>query len=287
MFFSCSHKKRTKRMRDRSGRSDLCKRSAFTRCSRHVFAQASLCKPRRNTQRGCRLRLIGFAPAGAGGFRGFCLRAGATADRFCACGRGKSTHRSPRAADGKPYAVSVFSAAVRPARDKVPCRTDFSLRRAPPYFLSTGQENVREPHFSRLFFAQTVKRCACGFFFVLFLSAKKKNILSFSKRGERCSFLRKEKRTKRFTEASASDSHPAADSRVHTAPGMTDSRVFRVRRHSPCGCRPRLIGLRLRARGKGKPSQKNGRRCVRFSFILFRKGGRLRRRVPAGCRHAR
>ena len=64
-------------------------------------------------------------------------------------------------ANWKPYAVSVFSAAVCPARDKVPCRTDFSLRRAP-----------------RLFFAHTVKRCACGFFFVLFLSAKKKNILS-------------------------------------------------------------------------------------------------------------
>ena len=84
-------------MRDRSGRSDFCKRFAFTRCSRHVFAQASLCKPRQqgkaesgfipvcaflrvfslsqcnaehcraNTQRGRRLRLIGFAPAGAGG----------------------------------------------------------------------------------------------------------------------------------------------------------------------------------------------------------------------------
>lgn len=67
MFFSCSLGKRTKRMRDRSGRSDFCKRFAFTRCSRHVFAQASLCKPRRNTQRGRRLRLIGFAPAGAGG----------------------------------------------------------------------------------------------------------------------------------------------------------------------------------------------------------------------------
>ena len=120
MFFSCSHKKRTKRMRDRSGRSDLYKRSAFTRCSRHVFAQASLCKPRRqskaesgfipvcsflcvfslsqcnashcraNTQRGCCLRLIGFAPAGAGEFCGLCLRAGAICGwELHACGYGR------------------------------------------------------------------------------------------------------------------------------------------------------------------------------------------------------
>ena len=72
-----------------------------------------------------------------------------------------------------------------PARDKVPRRTDFPLRRAPPYFLSTGRENVREPHSPWLFFAQMVKRHACGFFFVLFLSAKKKNrTLSLSQREE-------------------------------------------------------------------------------------------------------
>ena len=241
---------------------------------------------------GCHLRL--GAPrlrVREGSAVSVCGRVPSAAGSSHACGRGKSTHRSPRAADGKPYAESAFSAAICPARDKVPRRTDFSLRRAPPYFLSTGQENVREPHSPRLFFAQTVKRYACGFFFVLFLCGKKKNKdFPLLEKGKRCSFLRKEKRTKRFTEASASDSHPAADSRVHTAPGMTDSRVFRVRRHSPCGCRPRLIGLRLRARGKGKPSQKkkkNGRIRVRFSFISFRKGGRLRRRVPAGCRHAR
>ena len=90
---------------------------------------------------------------------------------------------------------------------------------------------MREPHSLRLFFAQMVKRYACGFFFVLFLSAKKKNKdFSLLGKGERCSFLRKEKRTGRFTEAPASDSHPAAGSHVHTAPVMTDSRVLRVRR---------------------------------------------------------
>ena len=140
-------------------------------------------------------------------------------------------HDSPRAANWKPYAVSVFSAAVCPARDKVPCRTDFSLRRAPPYFLSTGQENVREPHSPRLFFAQTVKRCACGFFFVLFLCGKKKNKdFPLLEKGKRCSFLRKEKRTGRFTEIPASDSQPQDGSHIHTAPVMTDSRVLRVHR---------------------------------------------------------
>ena len=83
-------------MRDRSGRSDFCKRFAFTHCSRHVFSQTSLCKPRRqgkaesgfipvcsflcvfslsqcnashcraNMQRGHRLQLGAPTPAGAG-----------------------------------------------------------------------------------------------------------------------------------------------------------------------------------------------------------------------------
>ena len=96
-------------MRDRSGRSDLCKRFAFTHCSRHVFAQASLCKPRQqgkaesgfipvcaflcvfslsqcnathcraNSPCGCRLRLIAPTPAGAGG-RAVC--AGGCGDAF-------------------------------------------------------------------------------------------------------------------------------------------------------------------------------------------------------------
>ena len=105
--FSCSLGKRTKRMRDRSGRSDLCKRFAFTRCSRHVFAQASLCKPRRqgkaesgfipvcsflcvfslsqcnashcraNMQRGRRLRLIAPTPPARGDFAVFAHESGA------------------------------------------------------------------------------------------------------------------------------------------------------------------------------------------------------------------
>ena len=100
-------------------------------------------------------------------------------------GHGKNSHNNPRATDLRPYAVLAFSAALHPARDKVPRRTDFPLRRAPPYFLSTGRENVREPHSPWLFFAQMVKRHACGFFFVLFLSAKKKNrTLSLSQREE-------------------------------------------------------------------------------------------------------
>ena len=100
-------------------------------------------------------------------------------------GHGKNSHNNPRATDLRPYAVLAFSAALHPARDKVPRRTDFPLRRAPPYFLSIGQENVREPHSPWLFFAQMVKRHACGFFFVLFLSAKKKNrTLSLSQREE-------------------------------------------------------------------------------------------------------
>lgn len=106
--------------------------------------------------------------------------------------------------DLRPYAVLVFSAALHPARDKVPRRTDFPLRRAPPYFLSIGQENVREPHSPWLFFAQMVKRHACGFFFVLFLSAKKKDkgFLPFPK-GETMSFsCSPGKRTKRMRDRS-------------------------------------------------------------------------------------
>ena len=98
----------------------------------------------------------------------------------------------------------VFSAALHPARDKVPRRTDFPLRRAPPYFLSIGQENVREPHSPWLFFAQMVKRHACGFFFVLFLSAKKKDkgFLPFPK-GETMFFsCSPGKRTKRMRDRS-------------------------------------------------------------------------------------
>ena len=162
MFFSCSHKKRTKRMRDRSGRSDLCKRFAFTRCSRHVFAQASLCKPRRNTQRGRRLRLIGFAPAGAGGFFGNPSRTG----------QGPLPHR-------------LFAAACSAA-----------------LFCTKGQ----------------AMRLRLLFRSFSFRKEKEQGLLPF---------------------------------------------------------------------GKGKPSQKNGRIRVRFFFISFRKGGRLHRRVPAGCRHAR
>ena len=55
-------------------------------------------------------------------------------------------------------------------------------------------------------------------------------MLSLWGKGERCSFLWKEKRTGRFTEATASDSQPQDGSRIHTAPVMTDSRVLRVRR---------------------------------------------------------
>ena len=62
-----------------------------------------------------------------------------------------------------------------------------------------------------------------------FRKEKEQGLLLLGKE-ERCSFLRKEKRTGRFTEAPASDSHPAADSRVHMAPVMTASRVLRVRR---------------------------------------------------------
>ena len=124
-------------------------------------------------------------------------------------GHGKNSHNNPRAADLRPYAVLAFSAALHPARDKVPRRTDFPLRRAPPYFLSTGRENVREPHSPWLFFAQMVKRHACGFFFVLFLSAKKKNrtlslfqmeenpLLFYQKRP--FFYLRKQKSTKKAT----------------------------------------------------------------------------------------
>ena len=156
VFFSCSLGKRTKRMRDRSGRSDLCKRSAFTRCSRHVFAQASLCKPRRqgkaesgfipvcsflcvfslsqcnvshcraNMQRGCCLRLIGFAPAGAGMlFISGCFRSNPKSlsaeeilsGAFCAVRTGWYSmcrlfpHRSTRQKQGRiflPYIYCVF-----------------------------------------------------------------------------------------------------------------------------------------------------------------------------------
>ena len=106
--------------------------------------------------------------------------------------------------DLRPYAVLVFSAALHPARDKVPRRTDFPLRRAPPYFLSTGQENVREPHSPWLFFAQMVKRHACGFFFVLFLSAKKKDkgFLPFPKGGMVFFSCSPGKRTKRMRDRS-------------------------------------------------------------------------------------
>ena len=119
-------------------------------------------------------------------------------------GHGKNSHNNPRATDLRPYAVLAFSAALHPARDKVPRRTDFPLRRAPPYFLSTGRENVREPHSPWLFFAQMVKRHACGFFFVLFLSAKKKDkgFLPFPKGGMVSFSCSPGKRTKRMRDRS-------------------------------------------------------------------------------------
>ena len=69
-----------------------------------------------------------------------------------------------------------------------------------------------------------------------------------------CTFLRKEKSTKRFTETLVSDSHTSAGKHIHTAPNRRNRALACALRHSPCGGSVWLGSPRPQAQGARRMS---------------------------------
>ena len=142
--------------------------------------------------------------------------------------------------------------------------------------------------------AQTIERNVRGFFSFFSCSYKKRTRFSPLQRRRYVLFSAGRKDTKRAVEATASNSHPSAEKRIHTGSQQTEPRT--------CVRSPSFAVRELSAAGKPAPAGARRAPCERPPARCLRKGRRLtdhasfasvdavfysRHRTIAGCTNDR
>ncbi len=158
-----------------------------------------------------------------------------------ACGRGEGAHDSPRATDLRPYAVLVFSAALHPARDKVPRRISCPQDRK-----TCGSRTLRGS-FLHKWSSDTL---AASFSFFFFPQRKRTKAFCLFQKGGWCSFLARTRKERKECATVPVDRICAKGLLLHAAP---DTCLRRLRCASHGGTRSAITkfifcSLRLRAR---------------------------------------